>query len=269
MSTARFSDKVYKEITDYLTQKFGMECKVSKRNMLKTKIDNFMHKAGMDDYDDFISFLKKSEGSTEWHDFTHKITTHKTDFFRENQHFEFLKANLEQIMDKNRRIRRNQEIRLWSAGCSSGEEPYSMVMFFLENFPSIRSKILATDISHESLRTAIRGIYPVTIQTEVSPYILSKYFEKREKGYMIDPRLRNFISFRSFNLTKHFNFKKGFDIIFCRNVMIYFGEETRQKLINRFYSSLVDAGIFIIGHSESLINLKSSFSYIKPTIYMR
>src|SRR6056297_726561 len=265
----QFTDKVYYQFTDYLSKRFGMECKMNKRQMLQSKIDSFMRMNQIDSYDKLLEFLKSNEDTEQWNNFVHKITTHKTDFFRENQHFVFLKEHLPMMMQRNRRIMINKEIRIWSAGCSSGEEPYTLAMFFRENFNDIYPKILATDISTESLNTAIKGIYPYTIKNEIQPYYLSKYFTKSVKGFQINPDLKRFITFRSFNLTKNFRFKKNFDIIFCRNVMIYFGESVREKLVNKFYHSLVNSGVFIIGHSESLINLKQNFKYLKPTIYIK
>jgi len=265
----QFTDKVYSDFTEYLSKRFGMECKPNKRQMLKSKIDGFMRLNQIDSYSSLLDYLKSNEDTEKWNSFVHKITTHKTDFFRENQHFVFLKDYLPLLIQKNRRIIINKELRIWSAGCSSGEEPYTLAMFFRENFTDIYPKILATDISTESLDTAIKGIYPYTIKNELTPYYLSKYFSKDVKGYKINPELKRYITFRSFNLTKNFRFKKNFDIIFCRNVMIYFGESVREKLVNKFYHSLVNSGVFIIGHSESLINLKQNFKYLKPTIYIK
>ncbi|HRW33660.1 MAG TPA: CheR family methyltransferase [Thermotogota bacterium] len=265
----QFTEKIYAEFTDYLSKRLGMECKMNKRQMLQSKIDSFMRMNEIDTYNDLLDFLKTNEDTEQWNSFVHKITTHKTDFFRENQHFSFLKDYLPTMAQRNRRILLNKEIRIWSAGCSSGEEPYTLAMFFRETFPDIYPKILATDISTESLLTAIKGIYPYTIKNELPPYYLSKYFKKDLNGFQINPGLKQFITFRSFNLTKNFKFKKDFDIIFCRNVMIYFSEPVRESLVNRFFHSLVASGIFIIGHSESLINLKQNFKYIKPTIYLK
>jgi chemotaxis protein methyltransferase CheR len=264
-----FTPVVYEQFSHYLGSKLGMECKLSKKGMLESKLDNFMRIHNIERYEELLEYLKKNEGTEVWNQFVHRITTHKTDFFRENQHFEFLKKNFETIMSKNKRIRLNREVRIWSAGCSTGEEPYTMAMFFLENFPEIYPKILATDISTESLKTALKGFYPFSIKNEMQPYFITKYFERTQKGFQINPTIKNYISFRSFNLTKDFSFKKGFDIIFCRNVMIYFSESVREKLVNKFYNSLVPSGIFIIGHSESLINLKQNFKYLKPTIYIK
>ncbi len=264
-----FTDKVYEEFKDYLSHRFGMECKPAKKEMLKSKIDSFMRLNDLTSYNDLLHYLKKNEDTEQWNSFVHKITTHKTDFFREIQHFEFLKDHFKTISHRNRRILINKEVRIWSAGCSSGEEPYTLAMFFKENFPDYFPRILATDISTESLLSAINGTYPFTIKNEMTPYYLAKYFTRNEKGYHIDPDLKRFITFRSFNLTKNFGFKNNFDIIFCRNVMIYFSEKVRETLVNKFYNTLVSSGIFIIGHSESLINLKQNFKYVKPTIYIK
>jgi chemotaxis protein methyltransferase CheR len=264
-----FTPVTYEKFSQFLGIKLGMECKTNKKGMLESKLDSFMRLHNIERYEELLDFLKKNEGTEVWNQFVHRITTHKTDFFRENQHFDFLKANLEKIMEKNRRILLSREIRIWSAGCSTGEEPYTMAMFFLEYFPNIYPRILATDISTESLKTAMDGFYPFSIKNEMQPYFISKYFTRTQKGFQINETLKNYVTFRSFNLTKDFKFKKGFDIIFCRNVMIYFSKPVREKLVNAFYNSLVDSGIFVIGHSESLINLKQNFKYLKPTIYIK
>jgi len=259
----------YENFSQYLGSRLGMECKLNKKGMLESKLDSFMRIHNIERYEELLEYLKKNEGTEVWNQFVHRITTHKTDFFRENQHFDFLKQNLTKIMERNKRILLNREIRIWSAGCSTGEEPYTMAMFFNENFPEIYPKILATDISTESLKAAMKGFYPFSIKNEMQPYYITKYFIRTGKGFQIDDSLKKYITFRSFNLTKEFCFKKGFDIIFCRNVMIYFGESVRETLVNKFYKALVTSGLFIIGHSESLINLKQDFKYLKPTIYIK
>jgi chemotaxis protein methyltransferase CheR len=201
------------------------------------------------------------------------ISTNLTFFFREEAHFARLTHIIHAFLDKPERSR--GEYRIWSAGCSTGEEPYSLAMTFLEavkNHP-LRAGILATDISTKVLNTAQAGVYTDDKTKGVPPPVLKKYFQRgtgKSAGYVrVKNELKQMITFKRFNLMDQFPFNNEFDIIFCRNVMIYFDKKTQNVLVNKFYDALRGGGYFFVGHSESLTGLKHKFGYVEPSVYVK
>lgn len=133
----------------------------------------------------------------------------------------------------------------------------------------VQIRILATDVSGRSLATAQRGVYPATIKKDMDPYFLMEYFTHNGEHYQVKPELKELITFRLFNLMEPFPFKNAFDIIFCRNVMIYFDARVQTELVKKFHDYLARGGLFFIGHSESLVNKQYNFKYIQPTVYQK
>jgi chemotaxis protein methyltransferase CheR len=241
-----------------------------KKEMIEGKLDKLMRKNSLESYEDYYRLLTNGVNKEQWSEFVDEITVHMSSFFRENNHFEFIRSQLRQIFEKNQRILKNNEIKVWSAGCSTGEEPYTLAMVFKEWLPpEITIKILATDISKKTMAAAQRGLYPATIKKEMDPYYLMEYFNRIEEDYEVKPELKALITFRLFNLMDPFPFQDTFDIIFCRNVMIYFNAEIQQKLVQKFHQVLTLGGLLFIGHSESLLNKQSGFQYLQPTVYLK
>lgn len=201
-----------------------------------------------------------------------KITTNHTYFMREKNHFEYFRERvLPYLMDNVR----DRDLRIWSAGCSSGEEAYTLAMilddFFKESKLWWDKKILATDISEEVLKIAINGIYD---KERIAPlpdsWKLNYLKHYDEENYIFSDKIKGEIIYRKFNLMEHkFPFKKKFHTIFCRNVMIYFNNNTKSELIRKFYNSMEIGGYLFIGHSESLAGDSAGFKYIMPSIYRK
>lgn len=269
MRQDEFTPITFIKYQDYLYSKLGIRFTPEKTQMVKSKIDRLKNRYEINDYEEFLVLLKTEEGSEFWHNFVHEITTHKTDFFREINHFNYLKSNLQKISESIPRIKLKNEIRIWSAGCSTGEEPYTIAMVIKDTFPGIHLKILATDVSKEALNIGMKGKYPLSIKTEMTPFFLSKFFRMENDAFSISDELKETVTFRQFNLMNAFPFKNKFDIIFCRNVMIYFSNQVIEILLAKFYESLIHSGLLFIGHSESLINKKHNFKYIQPTVYQK
>jgi chemotaxis protein methyltransferase CheR len=168
-----------------------------------------------------------------------------------------------------------RKIRVWSAGCSTGEEPYTLAMIFMEHMKSSSTdwQILATDLSTKVLKEAQRGIYSHEKVRAVSPDLLRKYFQKginsHSGSYKVKKELRERIHFARLNLMESFPIKGPFDLIFCRNVMIYFDRVTQENLAARFHNVLKPRGLFFVGHSESLLGIEHNFKYLSPSIYQR
>jgi chemotaxis protein methyltransferase CheR len=168
---------------------------------------------------------------------------------------------------------RERKLRIWSAGCSSGEEPYSIAMAASEAFMGERGwdiKILATDLDTDVLMKASTGVYPSQSVTPVSMGYLSKYFDRTYRGYEVVQKIKSMVVFRKLNLMQSvFPMKKPFDIIFCRNVMIYFDDQTRRYLVTKFHGHLKDRGYIFVGHSETLMWQKNLFKFLKHTVYQK
>lgn len=266
----KMTDIQFEKYRTLIYQNFGIHYAPQKRDILATRVDKLMRKYNITSYDEYYQLLTKGANGEYWAEFADEITVHQTAFFRENNHFEFIRAHLRFILQINPRIMKNNEIRVWSAGCSTGEEPYTLAMVLKEWLPSeINIRILATDVSGRSVATAQRGVYPANIKKNMDPYYLMEHFTHVGEYYQVKPELRELITFRLFNLMDPFPFKNTFDMIFCRNVMIYFDAQVQTELVKKFHDYLTRGGLLFIGHSASLINKQYSFKYIQPTIYQK
>ncbi len=266
----KMSVKEFELYTSFIYNNFGMHITENKQHMLELKIHRLVEANGYENYIDYFHMISTTKDQQKIIEFLNEITINKTDFFREINHFNFIKNSVDFIMKKNPRIEITKEIRVWSSACSTGEEPYTLAMILREAFPeNIRIRILATDISHKALKKAIEGRYGEEIKNQIDSYFLTKYFKKTASGYEVKNEIKDMITFRAFNLKSTFPFKNGFDITFCRNVMIYFDKSFQEILVEKFYHNLVHGGLFFIGHSESLTYIKNRFKYLQPTIYIR
>ncbi len=262
-----FRDLIYKHS--------GIVLADQKAELVRGRLLKRIREHGLDTFQSYYELIKGQASGDELIALIDAISTNKTDFFREAAHFDFLEKELlpEIIADKNKRNMRR--FRVWSAGCSTGEEPYSLslVLNRLKLNDEIRwdAKILATDISTRALRHALRGEYSRERLAPISPADLLAYFKKAEDGgYRVGKDLQNLIKFARLNLlTEKYPFRGPFDFIFCRNVMIYFDHSTCKKLVNHLHSCLAPGGHLFVGHSESLSGLKSPFTYLKPAVYQR
>jgi len=248
----------------------GINIAHKKKSMLQIKLDKLMRNNGFTSYDDYYEVLTGPNNREQKIEFLNVITTNTTHFFREPAHFEFIKSNMDVFLKSVPRITQKGEIRVWCAASSTGEEPVTLAMVLRECLgENIKIMMLATDISTKVLKKAMSGFYTKKECENVSKYYLSKYFIKVHGGYKVTDEILNCISYRCFNLMNTYPSKYGFDIIICRNVMIYFDNDVQEALINRFYENLVPDGLFIIGHSESLINKKHKYKYLSPSIYVK
>jgi chemotaxis protein methyltransferase CheR len=250
----------------------GIALNQNKKALVCSRIGKRMRALNIINYRDYLQYILLQEDRTEMSNLVDAITTNVTSFFREAGHFEYMKKILtEWHRDKQRKF------RLWSAACSSGEEPYSMTMTLFETIPDIGSidcKILATDISLSVLKECHEASYDCAKLKMIPPFIRDKYFkienDSQKSKYRVEEKIKKAVVFRRFNLTViPYPMKGNFDIIFCRNVMIYFDNDTRKKIIDEMYRLLKPEGYLFIGHSESLMGLSSEFKCIKPSIYVK
>jgi chemotaxis protein methyltransferase CheR len=265
-----FTDIYFKKYCDLLYKRTGIFVKENKKETFKLKIAKSMRKLNIHNHDEFLQYLQKYDCKEHLQQFIYDMTTNTTEFFQEKQHFDFIEKNIRFIMKNNPRIARKNEIRIWSAASSSGQEAVSLAILLKECFDNrINIKILATDIDSEILSKAVKGIYSYSECKDIPQEFLYKYFDKVSNGFSIKEEIRCMIQYRHFNLMEDYNFKKGFDIIFCRNVMIYFSNPIQERLINKFYNNIVQGGLLFIGHSESLVSKSHKYQYIGPAIYMK
>lgn len=265
-----FKNSQFQSYKDFLYKKTGISVSQAKKHMFNTKIQRLMNNNDMSSYDDYYKMISNAANTNKMQEFIDTVTTNTTEFFRENAHFEFLSKNMDSIMQNIPRIQGNKEIRVWSAACSSGQEPLTLAMVLREILGSqIDIKILATDINSKVLAKAMRGIYSSYECDGIPKYYFKKYFVKRGDSYQVKDSIKKCVYYRHYNLMQSFAFRNHFDIIFCRNVMIYFDIEAQQKLITKFYNNLIPSGLLFVGHSESLINKKHQFRYLEPSIFIK
>jgi len=246
----------------------------SKRQLVQGRLARRVRELGLRSFAEYCEHVRNA-GPEELVNLINAITTNVTSFFRENHHFEFLaKQALPEAMERNALSRR---VRIWSAGCSSGEEPYSLAMTVLETLPQNQRwdlKILATDIDSDMVRTASSGMYSEDRVSGVSLERQRRWFQRGAGAHAgmvkVKSELQSLLTFRPLNLLHDWPLQGPFDVIFCRNVMIYFDQPTRDRLLARFSRLLADGGYLCIGHSESIHSAPgSSYKLVGRTVYCK
>jgi chemotaxis protein methyltransferase CheR len=221
------------------------------------------------DFDSYIRFISTEQGRDELGPMIDVMTTNKTSFFREPEHFAFLKEKVLPELNGGR-------IRLWTAACSSGEEAYSLAMLIRDELPGIEKRdmrILATDISKRMLEKARSAVYPEDALESLPAGYLQKYFTPLRHGtarlHRVTESVRTMVLPAWLNLMDAWPMKGPFQVIFCRNVMIYFDRPTQQRLIQRFFELIEPGGYLFVGHSEGLSAISHQFRYIRPAVYRK
>lgn len=266
----QFGDKHFKKFCELIYTNFGISTSEAKKEILHAKLDKLISKNNLNSYDEYYKNLVGQENRETLIEFANAITVNQTSFFRENNHFEYIKNNVNSLLQYNPGILKNNEIRVWSSACSTGEEPYTISIVLSEYLPKgIKIRVLATDINSDVLASAQKGLYPLSIKNDIELVYLNKYFNAVNNGYTISDDIKKLVTFRQFNLMDDFPFKGAFDIVFCRNVMIYFDQAVRQKLLSKFYNILVSGGLLFIGHSESITQQSHHFRFVHPTVYLK
>lgn len=260
MAGLRLDDVNFEKFKDIVYQESGICFNSVNRVVLEARINDNIKKLQLSSFDDYYKLLKTSQ--SEMRNFLDSVTTNLTKFFRNDAHFKaFNEHVLPEIL---KRKSASKSLKIWCAGCSTGEEPYSVAMSILEN-PGFRSwnvKISASDLSLKSLVTAKAGRYRSDKLDKVDPKIKEKYFDKVADDYVVKDSVKKLIRFDYHNLKNKSSFE-NMDVIFCRNVIIYFDAESQQQTIDRFYNALGEDGYLYIGHSESLFGMKTQFQFNK------
>lgn len=274
------SKNEFEKIAQFVYDQVGIHLPLHKINLVKGRLSKRLRHLGFTSFSQYYNHLISDETGEELLMLTNEISTNVTSFFREPSQWEYLEKELKNLETNSK----DKKIRVWSAACSSGQEPYTIAIFLLNNLknPSAWNiKILATDISEEILLKAAKGIYSEEDIKGLPKNMLAKYFEKNKKEikervffeYKIKDSIRNMITFRKYNLVhSSYSFIKEntFDWIFCRNVMIYFDVTTKNNVVINLTNKIKKNGHFLIGHSESLVSMnKNDIKLQAPSIYKK
>lgn len=272
------SDRHFHLFRDVIYRESGINLTAAKKVMLEGRLQKRMRTLGITGFEEYYKFLMTPERHGEELVFLiNEVSTNKTEFFRESDHFSFLcKVVVPEWLKRKEKSGAAEPFRVWSAGCSTGEEPYTLAMVLQERLAQENRDftILASDISTRVLAEADKAIYSDLKMTTVPKYFLKKYFMRgtgRQAGcHKIVPELRRKVRFRRINfLDAAMEVGQAVDVIFCRNVMIYFDTATQEKLWYSFHGHLVERGYLFVGHSETLLRSIDYFERLVPAVYRR
>ncbi|NYZ14783.1 protein-glutamate O-methyltransferase [Azospirillum sp. RWY-5-1] len=271
-----FEKRHFDFIVGLIHQLAGIALAPHKLEMVYARLARRLRELRIKDFDAYCALLESERGAEEVGFLVNALTTNLTAFFRESHHFDHLAEEvLPELRARHADVPRPR-LRLWSAGCSSGQEPYTLAMVLASSIPDLRrwdARILATDIDTHMVETARRGLYPAEAATGIPPALRERFTRRvRENGdtrTAMDDQLKRLITVKPLNLLEPWPMKGPFDAIFCRNVLIYFDRPGRTQVIEKFSRLLSHGGFLYLGHSESLYGVSSSFRQVGPTIYRR
>ena len=251
-SPMTISDADFHRMVTFIKSSYGIDL-TQKKQLITGRLSPAIRKLGYKSFTEFVNHLLEKRDESEVTLVINKLTTNYTFFMREQEHLDYFYKNI--IPELVRRHQRDKVLSIWSAGCSSGEEPYNISMLLFDYLgPQAKdwdTRILATDISAQALSKARKGVYD--LPDTIPPDWKKKYFTANSDGsYTVAPAVRNNVIFQPFNLMEPIAFRRKFDLIFCRNVMIYFDQPTKDALVRRFYDATVPGGYLLISYSENL-----------------
>lgn len=268
------TDRQFQQTADLVRSLCGINLHGGKRELVKARLSKRMRALGVRDFDEYLVRVRREGPAGELTLMLDAISTNLTFFFRQAKQFDHLRNLLTKARAEGRG--RGRRLRIWSAGCSSGEEPYSVAILvreILSDLPLWDVGILATDLSTRMLAAAREGIYKADRLSEAPPGVVGKYFTciqvDPERLYQVKPEVRELVSFAHLNLMDPWPMRGPFDMVFCRNVMIYFDRPTQARLVKRFWDILPPGGILYMGHSESLTGIPHRFRHVQPSTYQR
>lgn len=272
------TEKDFRRISKLVYEHCGINLHVGKKELIRARLAKRLRHGNFRSFSEYMKHVLDDKTGKEFSILIDSLSTNLTSFFRERQHFEFLQSRFIPSLLKRKANNHDFRIRAWSAGCSSGEEPYSIAITLLDAVEGRGRwdiKILGTDISTSMLEVARMGVYDKQRVNPVTPLQRQKYLLHSQKNnlslFEVSKSLRDIIIFKYLNLMEEWpiNPPGGVDFIFCRNVMIYFDKPTQERLVNRFWNRLASGGVLFTGHSESLTGIDHKFKYIQPTIYTK
>ena len=270
----QLTEKEFQLISSLVYEKFGINLTEKKKALVRGRLHSLLRAKGYTSFKQYYEAIVNDESGRGLLSLVDRISTNHSYFFREADHFDFLRSQILPEIRANLNAKVDKDFRIWCAGCAAGEEPYTVAMvlddYFGREFASFDIRMLATDISETVLEQAMAAAYPEQKIAGV-PKKFNKYLVKtQDNQYSVVDYLKKRILFKSLNLMREtYPFKGQFDIVFCRNVMIYFDQQTRKNLLRKFHRYTKPGGHLFIGHSETLGRDTNLFHYVKPTIYRR
>jgi chemotaxis protein methyltransferase CheR len=274
---AILKDKEFNSFSRFIYDEVGIKMPAAKKTMLEARLQKRLKALGLKTFEEYADYVFSETGKkNERVHLIDVVTTNKTDFFREPAHFDYLVKSALPSLIENHEAGYRSPCKIWSAGCSTGEEPYTLTMVmseFMEANPGFRTSILATDISTVVLQKACSAIYGEdrvdTIPLQMKKKYLLRSKDRKSGLVRVVPRLRSLVQFRRLNFMEDFGLQEHMDIIFCRNVIIYFDKSTQEKLLNKFTRQLVRGGYLFLGHSETLNGLDVPLTPVASTVYRK
>ena len=271
------SDEEFSLIQGLVKEQAGIALSEHKRSLVASRLGKRLRALGLPSLPTYYDYLTGPDGAAELENFVNAMTTNKTDFYRERVHFDFLERELVPALKVRAAQTGERKIRIWSAGCSTGEEPYTIALTLCETLGRMLAwdvRILASDIDTDVLHQASEGMYPQERATEIPTALLQRYFLRgtgsRTGLVKVGREIRSLVTFRRINLLEEpWPIRTMFDCIFCRNVIIYFDRPTQCRLMTRFAAQLKDHGCLFLGHSESLHGVCDQFTFLRNTIYRK
>lgn len=252
----------FQQFHNWVFKELGVNLNAYKQEQLNRRINSLMSRVGVKTLDEYSKLLLTDTNEKE--KFLDFITINVTEFFRNEKLFEELEKNFKEDLLVNKK-----KLKIWSAACSIGCEPYTLAMILNEITPSVRHKIVATDIDNNIIRKAKEGIYSDIEMKSVNSKYLKKYFEVKDGKYVIDRNIKTMVDFKKHDLILD-SYEKDFDLIVCRNVVIYFKEEIKREIFKKFSQSLVNGGLLFVGATESIYNYKEyGFEKVSTFIYKK
>ena len=271
----RMTEADFKKLSHLIFTNYGIKMPITKKVMLESRLRKRLQAIEIHSYKEYVDYVFSQDGiKNELVHMIDVVSTNKTDFYRESDHFQFM---TEHILPKFLEHKSGVPLRVWSSACSTGEEAYTIIFEieeFLKDMNSFNYSIYCTDISTQVLKHGIEGIYKLDRVEKIPVEIIKKYFLKsknpKNKTVRIIPELRKKITFNRLNLIDDvYKVPFDFDVIFCRNVLIYFDKSTQEKVINKLCNKLKKGGILFLGHSESLTGINAPLKTIRPTIFQK
>ena len=275
VSSFDLSDREYRLISDLVYRTVGIHLDEHKKALIVGRLQKFLREKEFSNFSQYYDYVNSDPTGQTLKALVTSISTNHTFFFRESDHFTFFLNNVLPQITETLKKHRSRDLRIWCAGCSSGEEPYTLAMYLLDFFGSEsrlwEMGVLATDISDTVLEKAKKAIYSDENVSKIPLPFKNKYFSRHDhNNWIVENQVKELVLFRKLNLMREsYPFKGKFHVIFCRNVMIYFDKQTQNKLIQRFYSYTEPGGYLFIGHSESLSRDNCPYTYVKPAVYWR
>lgn len=266
------TEQEFRKLADYIKSNYGIHLKAEKQSLITGRLHNVLLEKNFESFSQYYDYVVKDKTGDAITTLVDKVTTNHTFFMREVDHFYYFR---DKVLPYLAATVKEKDLRIWSAGCSTGEEPYTLAMLIDEFFHKEKlfwdTKILATDISSKVLETAKKGIYSSEKIAPLPSHWKGGYFKPYDhEHYVLSDKIRNEVIYRKFNLMDTIMpFKRKFHVIFCRNVMIYFDAKTKRELVDRLYNMTEPGGYLFIGHSESLSRDETKYRYIMPALYRK